>query len=91
MSVRLILVCDGAAYFDDGKPDYGTFRCTKSFPGASGSPFTTDDEPELLAAARKSGWRIGPTGDAMCGSCGTPDAKTLRFIEQIGAKLRSGS
>jgi len=89
VSVRLILACDGAAYFDDGSPDYGTFKCTKAFPGASGSPFTT--EAELLAAARKSGWRIGPAGDAMCGSCGSPDAKTLRLIEVLGAKSRSGS
>ena len=32
MSIRLVLACDGAAYFDDGSPDYGTFKCSKTFP-----------------------------------------------------------
>jgi hypothetical protein len=88
MTIRLILACDGAAYFDDGSPDYGTFNCGNAFPKERSDH---SDQAELLRAARKNGWRIGPQGDAMCPSCAAPDPATLRFIEQMGAKQRSAA
>ena len=89
MSIRLVLACDGAAYFDDGSKDYSTFKCSATFPGKARSSYT--DRADLLRVARQSGWRVGPDGDAMCPSCGSPDAKTLRLIEVLGARQREAS
>lgn len=89
MSVRFVLVCDGAAYFDDGSPDYGTFKCTKTLPTKAAEAF--DDKAELLERARAASWRMGPRGDVMCPDCAKPDPRTLRLIEAFGAKQRTAS
>lgn len=86
MSIRLVLACDGAAYFDDGSPDYDTFKCGNTFPAARSE---YDSANVLLKVARDNGWRIGPRGDAMCPSCAAPDPRTLRLIEVMGATQRS--
>lgn len=88
MSVGLILYCDGAAYFDDGSPDYGTFKCGKKFP-SDGRRYERPDP--LIDDARRDGWKVGPKRDAMCPNCGAPDAKTVRLIDALGATKRVGS
>jgi hypothetical protein len=89
VTIRLILVCDGAAYFDDGAPDYGTFKCTKTLPAKAYHAYM--DRGDLIELARARGWRIGPKGDVMCPDCSKPDPRTLRLIEALGATQRGAS
>jgi hypothetical protein len=84
--IGYVLACDGGAYFDDGSPDYGMFKCAVSFPPTASEAYQQRDD--LLAAARRKGWRIGPKGDAMCPDCGKPDPRTLRLIESFRATQR---
>ncbi len=86
MTARFVLVCDGAAYFDDGSPDYGTFKCSRTLPAKASEALA--DLPALTRLAKGTGWRIGPDGDAMCPECSKPDPRTLRFIEALGATQR---
>lgn len=81
MTVALILHCDGAA--QPGDYD-ATFRCSEVF----GLGDREDARHYLIENARRSGWKVGPKGDAMCSSCGAPDKKTLRLIEALGMRPR---
>jgi hypothetical protein len=89
VTIRLILCCDGAAYFDDGTPDYGSFKCTKTLPAKAAEAY--GDRGALIDLARDRGWRIGPKGDVMCPDCSKPDPRTLRLIDALGATPRGAS